>query len=688
MSLKLNRNIRANTKDIKYLNKDFDAFRQNLIEFAKTYYPNTYSDFNESSPGMMFIEMASFIGDSLSYYIDDSLRESLLPYAQDRTNIFALARFLGYKARVSAPSVVTLSVYQLIPSIGSGENNQPDPSYFLQIKEGMQVESTQNSTIRFVTTDMLDFADPYEREIGVYNINPNTEEPDLYLVKKKIQAISAIEKTYTFDVGTSQPFLSITLPDNNVVGIYDVRDSNNNKYYEVPYLAQDTIYLDYPNTPINDPELAPYRSTVPYILKTLRTPRRFTVSVDDEYRTAINFGVGDPSANDSIITPSFKNVGLGLNNSIDMMGASYDPTAYLKTKSYGVAPANTTITVKYYVGGGIESNVPVGDLVRITGIQFNNDFSILDGELARLASSIQSSVSVDNEVPARGGDGPERIEEIRQNALANFSTQNRAVTKQDYVVRALSMPSKYGSIAKATVFNDGNIENNSPASILASSDNLNQFTDLVYGFVAKPDSQELSKTEIAAELKSYLESKQSKLSENNNPFAVNLYILGYNDKKHLAQLNPAIKQNLKTYISEHRMLTDGVNILDGFIVNIGVDFTISALPNYNKREVLSNCIQEMKEYFNIDFWTFDMPINISEIELVLASVEGVSAVQSVEIRNLCNGVYSPNKYPITSIDENGKRVFHAQIGKIIYPSLDPCVFEVKYPDTDIRGRVV
>jgi len=678
MPSKINKNIRTTSKDIKYLNKDFDAFKQNLIEFAKTYYPTTYTDFNEASPGMMFIEMASYVGDVLSYYVDDTLRESLLPYAQDRRNIFALAKFLGYKPRVSAPAVVTLSVYQLIPSIGFGENNIPDANYFLRIKQGMEIESTKNTNIRFVTTDVLDFADPFEREITVYQIDPQTNEPDLYLVKKKVQAISATEKEITVSFSDVTPFSTINIPETNVISVYDVRDSNNNKYYEVPYLAQEMVYIDYPNTELNDPEFSQYRNTVPYILKMLKTPRRFTVSINDDYTTTLNFGVGDPESADEILIPTFKNVGLGLNSSIDQMGASYDPTAFLKTKSYGQSPSNTDITVKYYVGGGVESNVPTGDLVRITGIEFENDFSSFDAQVAQLVSSIESSVAVENETPARGGGGNEAIEEIRQNTLANFSSQNRSVTRNDYIVRTLSMPTKYGSVAKATVYSDGRLDNNSPSSILSSTDYLKEFTNLVYNFVNLPDSEELSKNDIEVELKTFLQDKETKLSELNNPFAVNLYVLGYDDEKKLAKLNRAVKENVKTYLAEHKILTDGINILDGFIVNIGVDFTISAYQNYNKREVLSNCINELREYFNIDYWTFDMTINISEIELLLATVEGVSTVQDVTIRNLCNGRYSPNKYNIADATRK----------KIVYPSLDPCVFEVKFPETDIKGRVI
>ena len=236
------------------------------------------------------------------------------------------------------------------------------------------------------------------------------------------------------------------------------------------------------------------------------------------------------------------------------------------------------------------------------------------------------------------------------------------------------MPERYGSVAKVYVSADGEIDNNSPASILASPNNIAEFVGIVEELQGK------TKLEIQTELVKYLTQKKTAIAEVNNPFAINMYVLGYDVDKKLTQINQAVKQNLKTYLGEYRMMTDAVNIIDGFIVNIGVDFEIISYSNFNKREVLANCLNEMQEYFNIDNWTFNKPINISEIELILANVEGVMSVPSVKISNLCggDGNYSPNRY---NIDEATK-------GKIVYPSLDPCIFEIKYPNKDIKGRAL
>ena len=671
----INKNFKNKGKDIKYLNKDFASFRENLIEFSKIYFPKVYSDFNETSPGMMFIEMASYVGDTLSYYIDDTLKESLMPYAQDIQSVIALSQFLGYKPKVTSPAITTLSVYQLVPSIGTGINNKPDDRYYLEIKEGMVVQSADN--IEFRTTDAINFKDSNTRELVVYQRDGNTGEPTFYLAKKYIQAISAIQKEETFTFGSYTPFSSINLNDTNIIQIYDVRDSNGNKYYEVPYLAQEMVFTDVPNNEINDSDLVQFKDTVPYVLKTIKTPRRFVAKVNQNSTTTIQFGAGDPSASDEQLIPNLKNVGLGLPNSISRLEESFDPTNFLKTKTYGTSPSNTTITVKYFVGGGIDSNVSQGKLTKINSIQFQNNTATFTNAELSVYNSIKSSLAVDNEVPATGGRAGETIEEIRQNSLANFGAQNRAVTAKDYQIRALSMPSKYGGIAKVFATADGKLDNNSPSSILASPNHLQEFADLVMSFVKKPDSQEPSLASVKEDITKFLVGKESNIKEKNNPFAINLYLLGYDNNSNLTNLNRAVKENLKTYLNEYRILTDGINISDGFIINIGIEFELITYENYNKTEILTNAINELKDYFSIDNWTFNQTINLSEVELLLANIDGVTSVPMLKITNKCGGNYSPNSYNIDAATKD----------KIVYPSLDPSVFEVKFANSDIKGRV-
>ena len=439
-------------RDIKYLNKDFAQFRQNLIEYAKTYFPKTHSDFNESSPGMMFIEMASYVGDILSYYTDDSLKESLMLYAEDKANVIALAKYLGYQPKVTSPAVAEISVYQLVPSIynsnsKSGTNYEPDSRFYLRVKEGMVVQSSKSNT-RFRTSELLDFNDETDREITVWAYDPgDSTKPLQYLVKKNIKAISAELKEFTQTFNGNTSFSKINIADTDVIDVVDVRDSNGNKWYSVPYLAQELVYIDYPATEQYDKDLSQFGDSVPSILKTLKTSRRFTTQVNDDNTTSLVFGGGTASDDETLI-PNFKNVGLGLNNSIDKLGASFDPSNFLKTKSYGQAPSGT-FTIQYLVGGGVESNVAKGELTSIQRIEYDEDTTIFTPSELRLYNQGKASIACDNETPATGGRGEETIDEIRENALANFGSQNRAVTRKDYQVRALSLPPKYGGIAKA-----------------------------------------------------------------------------------------------------------------------------------------------------------------------------------------------------------------------------------------------
>jgi hypothetical protein len=437
------------------------------------------------------------------------------------------------------------------------------------------------------------------------------------------------------------------------------------------------VYIEQPMTETNDAELYQFKTTVPYILKTIKTPRRFVAKINQNSTTTLQFGAGDPSASDEQLIPNLKNVGLGLPNSISRLEESFDPTNFLKTKTYGTSPSNTTIIVKYFVGGGVSSNVVKGDLTRIVGIEYEDDTDSFTAAQTAIYNSIKNSIAVDNEIPATGGRDGETIEEIRQNALANFGAQNRAVTAKDYQVRALSLPSKYGGVAKAFATADGTLDNNSPASILASPNHLQEFTDLVMSFVNKPDSEEPTIQSVKQDITTYLIGKDSNLKEKNNPFAINLYLLGYDLNGNLTNLNKAVKENLKTYMNEYRMLTDGVNISDGYIINIGVEFDIIIYNNYNKSEVLTKCITELRDYFNIDNWTFNQTINLSEVELLIANVEGVSSVPMMKITNKCGGKYSANSYNVDAATKD----------KTIYPSLDPSIFEVKFPDSDIKGRV-
>jgi len=620
-------------KDVSYLGKDFGQFRKNLIDFTKQYFPNNYTDFNESSPGMIFIEMASYVGDVLSYYTDTNLKESILEQATEKANVYELARSLGYEAKNVIPSIVKLDVYQLVPAIGTGINVGPDYNYALSIKSGMRVKQS-NGTSQFRTLAPINFAfssSADSTEVTIYDSDTSTKLPTYFLLKKQVTAISGEVKTATFTFNSPVAYDKIVLPETNIIEILSVEESDGDNWYRVPYLAQDTIFESVPNIIENDPELSQYRSTVPYLLKLKKTSKRFITRTRSDGRTELQFGAGISDNNDEEIIPNPDNVGNGLSGFRRDVDVDIDPSNFLYTRTYGQAPSNTTLTVIYTIGNGIADNVPAGTINEINSIEYFEDIN--STRSGAILNYVKTTVAVNNETPAAGGKSGDSVQDIKNNALANFATQNRLVTKDDYIIRAYSMPVNYGSVSKTYIV---------------------------------PDDQ--------------ITQQDLLISRTPNPLALNMYVLGYNENKQLTILNDAIKENLKTYLGYYRMLTDAVNIKNAFIINIGVDFKISVLPNYNSNDVLIRCIDALKIYFSIDKWQINQPIIKSEVLNTLGNIKGVQSVFSVEFKNLydSDSGYSGNIYDLASADRKG----------ILYPSLDPSIFEVKFPNKDITGQVL
>ena len=311
-------------KDIKYLNKDFNTLRDQLIEYTQTYYPQTFNDFSEGSPGMMFLEMAAYVGDVLSYYTDTQLQETFLLLSQEKKNLFNLAYSLGYRPKVTKASSTLLEVFQLLPA-KTDNNYTPDYDYALTMGEGSSFSSTQGG-ISFVTEQLIDFnisssSDP--TDISVYQIDGDGN-PQYYLLKKNIKVISAVRKTTTFSVGTAEKFLKLNLNDNNIIGIEKVEDINGNIYTEVDYLAQDTIFSDQINSKANDSILYNDKQSSPYLMEIKRVPRRFTSRFTSNTNLELQFGAGTLSNNDETIIPNPTNIGLGISDGRNELDRAYE----------------------------------------------------------------------------------------------------------------------------------------------------------------------------------------------------------------------------------------------------------------------------------------------------------------------------------------------------------------------------
>jgi hypothetical protein len=652
----ITKKFNPNFKDVSYLSKNFPEFRQNLIEFAKSYYPQTYSDFNEASPGMMFIEMAAYVGDVMSFYIDNQFKENLLSFAKERRNVISIAQALGYKPRLTAAATVSADIFQMVPALDSESNYDPDSRFFLKILRNSKFSSNTTPTRVFRSTEDVDFSNPDDREVRVFS-RDSDGSPTMYVVSKKIKLIAADTNTAAYTFGSAKRFSKIELPDANAISIISVVDSDGNYWAEVDYLGQDIVIEERDITPrnmdgfISSGPLGVQSSPPSKLAVFRRKPRRFVTRVNSDLRMEMWFGSGEGTVDEQILQLNASEIA---NDKYGQLASntSIDPADFLDSDTFGLAPANTTLTVTYLVGGGISSNVPSNTIRNVGSLNIGNDIANFDESQQELFNEIVTSVAINNEEPATGGGDVETVEELRQNALAFFNAQNRVVTDKDYLVRTLSMPANLGSAAKAFVIRDEQINN-----VLTQDEG-----SLVFNLDDDPFND-----------RRYVENPVA-------PNSVNIYLLGYNANKNLTTLNTLVKQNLAKYLEQFRVLTDEVNILDAFVVNIAVDFDIVVYRNYNMNDVLARCIDAVKDFFDIDKWQINQPIILNDLRLTIGSVDGVQTVTNVNVKNKYRFKhgrdYQEYRYPIEE----------ATVDDIIYPSLDPCIFELRYPETDIVGH--
>ena len=655
-------NQKVSPTNINYTSKDFSSLKADLIQYTKAYFPDTYKDFNETSPGMMLIELASYVGDVLSYYIDYNYKESLLTTATERKNVIRLAEFLGYKTTPITPSVVKLTVTTDISAIGGKPDYGSIPSAIRNIDSGLQVSSTEDSSLIFETLGEIDFTISGSPDVPSPEIiaRDNTGIATNYRLTRYVNAISGETKTKSFTITSPTKFLELDLGETNVVEILNVVDSSQAKYFEVDYLAQDRILKEIHYTNDSDRATA-YDSgltggnqisvdvSIPYTLEYIKTNKKFVRKVDpNTNNTKLQFGNGLYKFNISGSSSA------GLFSTIEQQGMSVSgvPSTVINSAinnlttnnslNLGETPANTIITVTYRVGGGANSNAQAG-------------------ELTNLVSSV-SGISVTNDGPASGGTDGETITEIKENAKTFFASQLRCVTREDYQARILNLPAKFGNIAKAQVVR------------------LNDISGL------------------------------------------KIYTLSYDQRRKLTQTPLLVLNNLRLYLEQFRMINDALDfgfdlntvdpsaaeydntkIFSGYKINFGVFFEAVADRRFNKTEVKLDVINCIRDFFIIDKMQFGQAINLNELRYEILGKEGVIGLPTLKIfqstGNLGNE-FSGTERELCSVDALGesqgtetgygfKYPFeNALQNDIIRPSVTPAVFELREPNNDIYGRVI
>mgnify|MGYP001025517940 CR=1 FL=1 len=612
----------AQERRINYSDKDFHKLRQDLITYAKSYFPDTYNDFSPTSPGMMFIEQAAYVGDVMSYYQDIQTQETFLQYAQEKSNLYNLAYMMGYRPKTVNLAEVDLDVYQRVPAKEVSSGYEPNLDYAMVISN-LVVKSDNKDAVEFFINEPVDFtinnvASPVTTTI--YSSQDGIIQE--FLLKKTVKAYAGNIRETSFTIGAADAYHTLTIPKGSeeIAGILSVIDQNGDTWTEVPYLGQDTVFADKRNTNSDQQD-------VNYVIELKEVPRRFVTRYNTDGSLNMQFGSGTSNSDDQTFIPNPSRIGDSFYGGTKNLDLAYDPTNMLFGTGYGIAPHNTTLNVKYVTGVGIAGNVPSGlvSSVQSRSILFNNPLNTLNNVYW------ESTLAVSNASPAQGGRDGDTPEEIRQNAMAAFNAQKRAVTRADYTVRALSMPSKYGAIAKAYT------------------------------------AQE--------QLKSKADQTDSIIDS--NPLALSLYVLAYDNDNKLVSATKSLKNNLKTYLSEYKMLSDAINIRDAFVVNIGVYYEIITLPEYNSREVLTRTQRVVQDFFDTNKWTINQPIELSKLYTAIDRVKGVQSAENIQITNKVDGAYSEISYDVNA----------AKRRNIIYPSYDPMIFEVKFPNTDIVGRV-
>jgi hypothetical protein len=688
--------------------------------------------------------MSAYVGDVLSFYIDQQYREMMLPLAEERKNVMTLANTLGYRPKAISPAYVDLTFSQLIPSnVSDPENIRPDYDYALVVDKSSQIQSSLDGNVRFETLDVVDFT-----VSGAYDPTPEPVQFDVngvvsqYKIKRKVKALSGETKTTSFPVGIPQQYKTFTLSETNIIEIIDVYDSNGNRWYEVDYLAQDRVKVDthytddwvngaYTSAEINERIDAysqlgnestnlQYEIASPYTLQYLTVSKKFITQLNEDNTTSLIFGNG------LLRTGTTGSLQQGFND-LEQVGitvpgepevtTALSPVIANSYSSLGEIPSHTTLTIRYRVGGGLRSNVPVGDLTTI-----NNSPILNSNNTGNSLTSTGQDLKVTNETPARGGSSGESIAEIKENALAFFTAQNRCVTKEDYESRVLSLPAKYGNIAKVYV-------DRADMTSIEQSLNINlgdYIGNLLTGItnlqqeVESEGLVELDSTSLAGYIPD-IDGVPGITQADLIPITagavaqrlgtLNIYMLSYNVMKTLVQPSTILKQNLKHYLQEFKILTDEVNIMGGWIINFGVVFDVTANKSAIKHEVKLRCITELTRYFNVTSLNFKQPIFTADLELLLLNVEGVRSVNFVELTQGGPQSNFPDLFPdrLSSFTGNPNNItventrgygwqydfnqfytgggFANQGAGVIAPSQDPSVFELKYPNENIKGVV-
>lgn len=688
---------------VNYSSRDFQSLRSDLIAWAKSYHPDLMTFFNDASPDVMYLEMCAYVGDMLSYYTDKTFNESFRTTAQSRTSLVRIANDLGFFELGSSPAAtqvtITLNGVPYKTDLETGVN-YPDSDYLVNIQSGMKLQA--DNGVYFEILEDVNFADSRNRK-EIMNLNSNNQLTS-YTIQKFVDAYAGQTKIqrYYVDTNNSTSFLNIIINDTDITEILkivsvagnqqiapneiDFNDSENT-WYEVRDLTQTKMFmevnpLDTTNSTIKTGEM-------------VSIPRRFITRRDENNIVSITFG------NNSVDSTAFKEA---IQTTID---GSIDMTSILGNTSLGNIPAsNTTLFIKYRVGGGSATNTQVGQINKIAFKQF---YPASSTAVASTLQSIRAGITVVNDIVATGGKDSPSIEEIRNTSGKIFAAQDRAVTYIDLKALIESMPAKYGR-----PFRMG-FEEIKPG--VANFTDLKSYIENQLTNILAQDTQ-AGRQQIVSTVKSYLSTYETSALTNTSTLngapslwlgeKARLYLVSQDTNGNLATLQKdssgnwvssqsILKTNIANFLVNKRVQGDWLDIVDGKVINFQVEFTILADKN-NKQGVLTQCLQTLQNYFSITNWEFNQPIFISNVMTTLQNLPGVINVVDIKFYNIFGtDVISGKTYQPMEIGRyrnnyttpiGGAYRYEMISTNNVIQGYNDCIFECKFLDHDLVGKVI
>ena len=505
---------------IKYTSRDFDSIKQDLIDHARRYYSDTFRDFSEASFGSLMIDTVAYVGDILSFYLDYQVNESFLDTATEYNNIVRLGQQAGYKFRGAASAFGECAFIIKVPadSVGLG----PDTNYLPILQKGSVVSARDGAT--FILNEDVNFNDP-SVEVESAEQDPSTGRTTYWALQAFGEIISGEVSREQVAVGSFERFKKVQLTTSDIVEILSVFDSAGNEFFEVPSLAQNIIYRGVPNRSYTG------EGDANSILKPFVVPRRFSVDRTRRY-TTLQFGYGSDSQlnNSSVAEPT--DIVLKKTGRNYISDTSFDPSKLLETDKFGVAPANTTLTVSFRRNSVENTNAAARTIVNVVSpIYAFKDPSMLN---APTRQGVESSLEVINYDPIVGDVSLPSGDELKEIIVGSFGSQNRAVTEQDYKSLTYSMPPRFGSIKRCSIYRD--------------SDSFRR--------------------------------------------NINLYVLSQDNDGYL------VNTNLKTWLGQNKIINDTIDIIDAKVVNIQIKYTAVSVMGMNNYDVLVNANQALKRSFS------------------------------------------------------------------------------------------